>query len=32
VASAVRIEEKLAGTTGVTDDYRPIVNYKWIFK
>lgn len=31
-ARAVRVEEDLAGTTGVTNDYRVIVNYEWVFK
>ena len=31
-ARAVRLEEKLNGTTSVTKDYRIIVNYEWVFK
>jgi hypothetical protein len=30
-ARAVRVEEKL-GATSVTNDYRVIVNYEWVFK
>jgi hypothetical protein len=30
-ARAVRVEEKLAGATSVTNDYRIIVNYEWVF-
>lgn len=31
-ARAVRVEEDLAGSTAVTNDYRIIVNYEWVFK
>ena len=29
---AVRVEDRIAGSTSVTNDYRAIVNYEWIFK
>jgi hypothetical protein len=31
-ARAARVEDKLGGTTDVTNDYRIIVNYEWVFK
>ena len=31
-ARAVRAEEKLNGLTAVTNDYRVILNYQWVFK
>ncbi|MCC6194091.1 MAG: outer membrane porin, OprD family [Burkholderiales bacterium] len=31
-ARAARVEEDFAGTTSVTNDYRIIVNYEWVFK
>jgi hypothetical protein len=31
-ARAVRIEDKQGGNTDVTEDYRIIVNYEWVFK
>jgi hypothetical protein len=31
-ARYARIDEKSAGTTGRTDDYRLILNYEWVFK
>lgn len=31
-ARAVRVEKELGGSTDVTEDYRIIINYEWVFK